>query len=515
MLTRFPKARWVAAAEVLLALVVLTTMTVGVLRAEASTLTQFVGRFHPLLVHLPIGFLLLTAIVELLARTRRFAASGLGALMPVLLGLGALSTVGAILTGTLLSWTGEYDPVLVARHQAWGMYLGVAVMLACVAAWWRTRQQGRAPEATYGLTFAASLVLVGVTGHLGGALTHGETYLTEHMPPVPFLTHATASVASGPVDLTTTKVFAALVKPTFDDRCVQCHGPARQAGGLRLDSPEAIRKGGDSGTALVPGNAASSLLVRRIFLPTSDKKVMPPKGHPAPSHADVAVLRWWIDQGASFDQVLSDAQVTADLEPAITNRIGAVDFSAPAILSVRVAKGDPRAIEALQARRLRVEPLDDDTSLLVVQAPPAARAFGDADLDLLKPLAAQIVWLDLGGTQVTDAGLARVLPTLVNLWRLSLDRTAVTDRALEPLASLARLESVNVYGTQVSDAGLKSIAALPRLRAVYAWQTRVTAEGAEALRATNKKLQVNLGAPPAPVTNDTAKAAAASAKKKV
>lgn len=514
MLTRFPKARWVAAAEVLLALVVLTTMTVGVLRAEAGTLTQFVGRFHPLLVHLPIGFLLLTAIVELLARTRRFATSGVGALMPVLLGLGALSTVGAIVTGTLLAGSGEYDPVLVGRHQQWGMILGAAVLVLCAAAWWRTHRPGRGPEALYGVTFAASLALLGLTGHLGGSLTHGETYLTEHMPAVPFLTRATASGPTGPVDLTTTKVFASLVKPTLDGRCVQCHGPARQAGGLRLDSPDAIRKGGDSGAALVPGNAASSLLVRRIFLPTSDQKAMPPKGHPAPSHAEVAVLRWWIDQGASFDQVLSDAQVTADLEPAITDRIGAVDFSAPAILSVRVAQGDPRAIEALQARRLRVEPLDDDTSLLVVQAPPAARAFGDADLDLLKPLAAQIVWLDLGGTQVTDAGLARVLPTLVNLWRLSLDRTTVTDRALEPLASLARLESVNVYGTQVSDAGLKALAALPRLRAVYAWQTRITAEGAEALRSTNKKVQVNLGAPPAPAVEGMTADGETPAKKK-
>ena len=296
-----------------------------------------------------------------------------------------------------------------------------------------------------------------MTGHLGGSLTHGETYLTEHMPAVPFLTAARASTPRGPVDPSATPVFKTLVAPTLEARCVGCHGPARQAGKLRLDSPEAIRKGGEDGAVIVPGNAAGSLLVRRIFLPTSDKKAMPPRGHPAPSHADVALLRWWIDQGASFDQVLADTQVTPELEPAIADRLGPVDLSAPSILSVRVPPGDAKAIDALKSLNLRVEPLRADSSLLMVEAPPAARTLDDKDLSALEPLAAQIAWLNLGGTQVTDAGLTQLLPKLVNLWKLSLDRTAITDRALAPLEKMARLESVNVYGTAVTDAGLKPL----------------------------------------------------------
>ena len=78
---------------------------------------------------------------------------------------------------------------------------------------------------------------------------------------------------------------------------------------------------------------------------------------------------------------------------------------------------------------------------------------------------------------MTDAGLTQLLPKLVNLWKLSLDRTAITDRALAPLEKLARLESVNVYGTGVTDAGLKPLEKLPRLRSVYAWQTAGHATG--------------------------------------
>lgn len=465
-----------------------------------TELAPFIGRFHPLIVHLPIGFLLLTGAVELLSRTRRFATIGIDRLMPVLLALSALSTIAAIVTGTLLSWSGDYDAALVGRHQQWGLMLGVVVVLACVAAWWRTRAEGRGPQRLLAGALVTVMVLVAGTGHYGGSLTHGDTYLTEHLPSVPFFAPASASGTSkGPVDLSTTPVFETLVAPTFQARCVTCHGPSRQAGKLRLDSPDAIRKGGETGAVIVPGSAAGSLLVQRIFLPTSDKKVMPPKGHPAPSHADVSVLRWWIDQGSSFDQMLADAQVSPDLEPAIAARIGPVDFSAPSILSVRVPPPDAKAIAALTALKLRVEPLRENSALLMVQAPPAARDLDDAGLKAFEPLASQIAWLDLGGTQVTDAGLTQLLPKLTNLWRLSLDRTAVTDRALLPLEKLQRLEAVNLYATQVTDAGLKPLEKLPRLRSVYAWQTQVTPQGAEALQTASKKLQVNIGAPPAPV----------------
>ncbi len=495
MLTRLTRGRVVVfVAGALLA----GALAAGVLRS--ADMQTFVGRFHPLIVHLPIGFLLLTGVVEVLSRLDRFRSVGIARLMPALLGLSALTTVGAIVTGTLLSQSGEYDAALVGRHQQWGLLLGLAVLLASVAAWWRGSAEGRGPRTTYAVALVAALVLMTGTGHLGGTLTHGDTYLTEHLPRLPWRAGAGVNTTRGPVDLSATPVFSTLVAPTLDARCVSCHGPSRQSGKLRLDSPDAIRTGGESGAVIVPGDAAASLLVRRLFLPASDKKVMPPRGHPSPSHAEVAVLRWSIDQGASFDQMLADAQVSADLEPAIADRLGPVDFSAPSILSVRVQPGDPAAIEAATALGLRVEPLRAESSLLMVQAPAAARALDDKALAALEPLAPQIAWLDLGGTQVTDAGLTLLLPRLVNLWKLSLDRTAITDRTMQALEGLARLESVNVYGTSITDAGLVPLGKLPRLRSVYAWQTQVTPKGAEALQAAAKKAGVNLGAPPTPAT---------------
>ena len=63
-----------------------------------TELQPFIGRFHPLLVHLPIGFLLLAGVVELLSRLKCFADAGISRLMPALLALCVLSTGGAIAT---------------------------------------------------------------------------------------------------------------------------------------------------------------------------------------------------------------------------------------------------------------------------------------------------------------------------------------------------------------------------------------------------------------------------------
>jgi hypothetical protein len=121
-----------------------------------------------------------------------------------------------------------------------------------------------------------------------------------------------------------------------------------------------------------------------------------------------------------------------------------------------------------------------------------ANAFGDSELAVLRPLAPQTVWLNLGGTRITDAGLSTVAQ-FKNLTRLHLNRTAVSDRGLPQLAGLQRLEYLNLYGTGVSDAGLEALAALKRLRTLYVWQTSVSDSGLERLRSALPRLQADSG----------------------
>ena len=88
--------------------------------------------------------------------------------------------------------------------------------------------------------------------------------------------------------------YARDVVPILEANCVRCHSPAQQEGGLLLDTYEDLVKGGDSGEAFTPGNAASSRLVAMIE--GRAKKKMPPKSDLRPD--EIATLRAWIDGGA-------------------------------------------------------------------------------------------------------------------------------------------------------------------------------------------------------------------------
>ena len=97
----------------------------------------------------------------------------------------------------------------------------------------------------------------------------------------------------------------------------------------------------------------------------------------------------------------------------------------------------------------------------------------DKDLEALKGLEPPLVWLNLAGTQVTDAGLAG-LTEFKQLRRLHLERTGIGDPGLAHLVHLSQLEYLNLYDTQVSIAGLGDLVGLEKLRSLYIGQTPAT-----------------------------------------
>jgi hypothetical protein len=86
------------------------------------------------------------------------------------------------------------------------------------------------------------------------------------------------------------------VKPVLKARCYACHGALQQAGSLRLDTGNAIRRGGDSGAAVVGGEPAASLLLEKVSASQASER-MPPEGEPL-SAAQIQQLRAWIRDGA-------------------------------------------------------------------------------------------------------------------------------------------------------------------------------------------------------------------------
>jgi hypothetical protein len=94
--------------------------------------------------------------------------------------------------------------------------------------------------------------------------------------------------------------FARDVRPILERSCFECHGPALEEAGLRLDRRERFLSGGASGKVVVPGNAGESLLYQRIVSP--DPEVRMPWYQEPLVAADIEILRRWIDEGASWPE---------------------------------------------------------------------------------------------------------------------------------------------------------------------------------------------------------------------
>lgn len=88
------------------------------------------------------------------------------------------------------------------------------------------------------------------------------------------------------------------VKPLLQARCYACHGALKQKGGLRLDTAEAILKGGEGGPSIQTAVPEGSLLLERVSSSADTERMPPPhEGEPL-TPAEVAILKSWLAAGA-------------------------------------------------------------------------------------------------------------------------------------------------------------------------------------------------------------------------
>jgi hypothetical protein len=90
--------------------------------------------------------------------------------------------------------------------------------------------------------------------------------------------------------------FEQRIRPTLANECYECHGAKKQKGGLRLDFRDGLLKGGDSGPALVLGDARKSLFIQSIRHEAPESRM--PKDRPQLPDAVIADFVTWVNQGA-------------------------------------------------------------------------------------------------------------------------------------------------------------------------------------------------------------------------
>jgi hypothetical protein len=275
---------------------------------ESSHWLLFIGRFHVLLVHLPIGFVVLLATLEGLARTGRFrgANQASGCMLAALVPAAVLSAA----CGWMLATEGGYDPGLLWVHRVMGtVTAALCVLMALLHRW--------GAEWAYRVTLAMALAAIVVTGHYGGSLTHGTDYLTRYAPQAlrDFLgqTDSPRHSDARPPAPKPHLVFADVMAPLFHERCGACHNEKKHKGGLSVDSLESLLRGGEHGPVLIAGRAGESPALQRMLLPLEEDDHMPPSGKPQPTADEIALVRWWIDARLPVNEPLEELHPPAEL----------------------------------------------------------------------------------------------------------------------------------------------------------------------------------------------------------
>jgi len=460
----------------------------------------FLGRLHPVLVHLPIGVILLALLLEFLSQRPKYA--GFKPAADLALGLGVLCAIVSCCTGLLLSRSGDYDQDLVNIH------LWLAIGLTVVTAVLYGKLNGRPPTRDTKLLSLASLVLIFATGHFGGSLTHGPGYLTTGLKPKPFVP------ALHPVaDVEHAVVYTEMVQPVLHDNCYGCHSAGHVKGGLRLDDQANILKGGKDGAILMPGNPGSSLLMKRILLPLDDDHHMAPKEKPQLTTAEIKLLKWWITTGAAFDKQVAQLPQSGDIHAVLAAfHDGTAGPTGASAASPNVADSDmpatptkpapADALKRLAAAGALVLPIAAGSSYLTVSFPNDT--IGRDALAALLLIREQLVELKCSDLPVGDEiiDLSAASPHLVRLW---LDHTKITGKTLGKLDTLQELKYLNLTGDSVNEAAVSALSKAKKLKELFLYQTSVPRSAWPALQKAFPHTMLDSGGYKLPkLTTDTA-----------
>ena len=447
----------------------------------------FLGRFHVLALHLPIGIVIAAVALDWLAR--RPGRAALAQASPFLWGAAAISAVLTAVLGYLHFAEGAFTGPSADAHRLWGTITAMAALLA----WWlATRGRGAAGAARLAVGIAM-LALVAVTGHYGGNLTHGTTYLGEYAP-----SFLRSLIGAAPRRPRVTSVAAAdpyldVVQPLLEQRCGTCHNDDKREGGFSVGSYDSTLVGGDTGRAFVPGNLEASEALYRVTLPPDDDAFMPAEGKTPLTAQQVAILQWWVAAGAPRDATVG---APADVEPLLAAQLE-LDGAAPASSLGNAAAAAGLVADLAAAGLLARQVSQSDARLVVSVSSPGTQLDANA-LAALADAAPAIVDLNLANADLDDAELASI-GTLPAVTHLRLARNRLTDLGVAAVAALPALEHLNLYGNAgVTDESLDALASSDSLRELFVWETAVTAAGAARLRERRPALAVDLGVTPAP-----------------
>jgi uncharacterized membrane protein len=475
---------------------------------------EFIGHLHPVIVHLPIGILLLGVLMMVYEHYSKVDLQ-----LPISFAflVGSISAVLACIAGWILSNSGEYDALLVQKHQWTGIGTAVIGLLVYFLKQYRK------------LLAVILTLLVFITGHYGGTLTHGENYLfnsnensnTSQVDTIKVEAKKfTQTISNGADSLTieTHNIYKEQIAPLLKLRCYNCHAALKQKNGLRLDGEMFIKKGGKNGKIFVAGNTFKSPLYTSLVLPIDDEKHMPPKGKHQLNQNEILIIERWIKSGASFEDII-DTISNNELVKNVASQNTIADkniLATPAKVNSEITetkkgvvennniKGveknsslpnpapiSPSIIEDFKQENIILTNIAEGSNFVMANFVNVV-PFNNSSLQALKSINEQLAVLKLTNLPINDNDI-KIVADLKNIKKLNVENTLITDNGLDYIKQLSQLEQLNLYGTNISDEGIIQLADLKNLSVLYLWKTKVTLNGIEQFKKLNPKVTIEMG----------------------
>jgi uncharacterized membrane protein len=435
---------------------------------------QSVGRMHPLLLHLPIGLLVISFILWLARKD--IETSSFQNIFILVLHVTAFTASLTALMGFFLSREGGYDSDVLLKHKTLGIIIAILSYLLLLI-----YQTNSEKKFLFGATLTLSLIAVVLGSHFGSTLTHGEGFVFQPL-------QKEEELKEEPITDSST-LFAAAIKPILRSKCFSCHNEKKAKGELVMTTEEKILAGGKNGPIWKSGDALNSHIIQKLNLPEDDKKHMPPKGKPQLNQQEIDFLFTWIQQGADMKRTLKDYPEKDTLKILASKFIHLPKEETEKIYPF--ASAPPTTIQKLNGPFCAVFPLSQNSSAL--QADFFVREkFDRKKLEELSKVKEQLVVLNLDNMPVEDADM-KTIGQFENLEKLILNNSLITNSGLNEIKKLKKLQSISLSGTKIDKNGSKMFSQLDSLKEVFIWNTKISAPEAKELQAGNKNILFNIG----------------------
>lgn len=459
---------------------------------DVSDFVLFLGRFHPLLVHFPIGFLFFALILEIGSKWKK--NKNLSAVIPLALFCGAISALLASVLGYMLSQSGDYQEEMLNTH----LWLGVATTSIAFLTWTIRTEKIKTPlnnsEKSNTTILILIILLVSITGHYGGNLTHGSNYLTKYAP----FYKADKIVLAPIAKLEDAVVFDYLVQPILHNKCASCHNSSKKKGNLSLEDSIAIKKGGENGKVIEAGKALASELIYRTTLDPEHEDFMPPEGKTPLTEEEKQLLTYWIESlDSDFKIKINPSKSPKKILAIMASMLHFEGFEKEGETKLpTVAKIDEAILNNLTNNGFKIRELIFESHLYEIVLPGnTIKANNQNELDMmlaeLIKMKENILWLSLSDNLVGDENLVPIAQ-FQNLQKLVLNNNPITDKGIAKIKKLSSLSSINLHHTGITKSSFNAFEEMEKLKKIYAWNTLVTTEDLENLKLD---IEVILGSP--------------------